>query len=82
MYVIPFELISSIQKSELAQERETDHVAAYRLDELSTRFCRAASGQQVIYNQHFMAVTNRITVNLQGILAVFQVVRSRRSVVG
>ena len=50
------QLGAAVERHELDQERERVHVAAETLDEIGGRLRRAAGRQQVVDDQHALAV--------------------------
>src|SRR5215831_5293070 len=66
--------MSALQELQFNHERQSDDVSAERFDQLDHGFGRAAGREQVVGNDHVVAFADRVSVNLERVPAIFQVV--------
>ena len=70
------ELFPSAQRLEFHQEREKNDLTAGFFDQFDRSASRTSGGQYIVVDEHPVAGDDGIGVDLEGVGAVFQVVRN------
>jgi hypothetical protein len=68
------EFMAAFQKLQFDHEGQSADGSAEFLDQFNHGFGRAAGGEQVVGDDYVMALADRVPVNFERVLAVFQVV--------
>src|SRR5262245_17322810 len=66
--------MAALQELQFDHERQSDDVSAERLDQPDHGFGRAPGREQVVGDDHVVAFADRVSVNLERVPAIFQVV--------
>ena len=68
------QLLMPAKIGQVDNERAGDHRSACDAEQPERRFGRATGGNQVVDKQHALAALNRVTVDLQSVCAIFELV--------
>src|SRR5687768_10115866 len=77
--VVTVKLLSPRQKLELNDEHEPFNCTAESFNQVTHRFCGTTGGEQIVGDDDAVPVADRIPMDFQSVLAVFEVVRNRRA---
>ena len=72
--VVAGKLAAAVEEGQFDHEGEAGNLAAQLLDQLAGCGRGPARGQQVIHDEHALARFHRVAVNLERVLAIFEIV--------
>src|SRR5262245_7838861 len=76
-HVVTSELLTSRQKFQFHYEYQSLDLASQSFHQIANGSRGAARREQVVRDDHAMAIADRVTMNLQSVLTVLKIIRNR-----